>query len=33
MLQKQVLKRIFDSKREEVEESWRRMHNKELNNF
>jgi hypothetical protein len=31
--QNSVLRRIFGPKREEVEEGWRRLHNKELHNF
>jgi hypothetical protein len=33
MFDNRVLRRIFGSKRDEVREDWRKLHNKELNDF
>jgi hypothetical protein len=33
MLEKRVLRRIFGSRRDEVTGEWRKLHNKELNDF
>jgi hypothetical protein len=33
LLENRVLKRIFEPKREEVAEGWKRLHNKELHNL
>jgi hypothetical protein len=33
MLENRVLRRIFEPKREEVTEAWRRLHNEELHNL
>jgi hypothetical protein len=33
MLEKRVLRRLFEPKREEVRLGWRKLHNEELYNF